>query len=402
MTGLPSPQVATQAVGMPAMPRSILKPSFSRMPVRYFDVSNSWKPSSPKLKTLSTITCACFFMASIWPARSAFMAASLLARYGNDAIVQLQRALIIGRQPGYQRSGTGGQGVESEGPNRHGCAGAGHDSGRFQNVISFLGIELQHLDPVTSREGWITGLTIDCEWKRRAAMFCQPFENLLDTRFRLRFPIEFDGRELLAEHVHFRGGRDPQQRRLLRICAEEPERIDGRTGRALNRQRRRPKVRLSGDSKENFGGTCALPGQVDSIFVYRWEALFRIAQDGVGCLDGRIGDAGDCGHNDIPTARSNQRLPMSKYLLERRIVYGARQEKYQRSIFSGGGCVQISQFASTYPNCCLLRRLLRGQSGRNHQGRQKYTQRYFLNRVRILFASFSISSVLFKLASEST
>ena len=41
ITGLPDPQVASQAVGMPATPRSILKPSFSRMPVRYFDVSNS-------------------------------------------------------------------------------------------------------------------------------------------------------------------------------------------------------------------------------------------------------------------------------------------------------------------------------------------------------------------------
>ncbi len=76
ITGLPSPQVATQAVGIPATPRSTLKPSFSRMPVRYFEVSNSWKPSSPKLKTLSTMTCACFFMPSIWPARSAFMPAS--------------------------------------------------------------------------------------------------------------------------------------------------------------------------------------------------------------------------------------------------------------------------------------------------------------------------------------
>ena len=49
---------------------------FQEMPVRYLEVSNSWKPSSPKLNTLSTMTCACFFMASIWPARSAFMAAS--------------------------------------------------------------------------------------------------------------------------------------------------------------------------------------------------------------------------------------------------------------------------------------------------------------------------------------
>ena len=76
MTGLPEPHVATHAVGMSAKLRWILKPSFSKMPVRYLDVSNSWKPSSPKLKTLSTMTWACFFMASIWPARSAFMAAS--------------------------------------------------------------------------------------------------------------------------------------------------------------------------------------------------------------------------------------------------------------------------------------------------------------------------------------
>ena len=49
ITGFPEPHVATQPVGMPAMFRSMRKPSFSRMPVRYFDVSNSWKPSSPKL-----------------------------------------------------------------------------------------------------------------------------------------------------------------------------------------------------------------------------------------------------------------------------------------------------------------------------------------------------------------
>ncbi len=79
ITGFPDPQEASHAVGIPAMPRSILKPSFSRMPVRYLLVSTSWKPSSPKLKTLSTITCACFFMASIWPTRSAFIDASLSA-----------------------------------------------------------------------------------------------------------------------------------------------------------------------------------------------------------------------------------------------------------------------------------------------------------------------------------
>jgi hypothetical protein len=51
ITGLPLPHVAIHAVGMPANPRSILKPFFSRMPVKYFDVSNSWNPSSPKLNT---------------------------------------------------------------------------------------------------------------------------------------------------------------------------------------------------------------------------------------------------------------------------------------------------------------------------------------------------------------
>ena len=33
ITGLPEPQVATQAVGMPAIPRSTLKPFFSSIPV---------------------------------------------------------------------------------------------------------------------------------------------------------------------------------------------------------------------------------------------------------------------------------------------------------------------------------------------------------------------------------
>ncbi len=43
-------QTATQAVGMPAVPRVTVKPFFSRTPVRYFDVSSSWNPSSAKLK----------------------------------------------------------------------------------------------------------------------------------------------------------------------------------------------------------------------------------------------------------------------------------------------------------------------------------------------------------------
>ncbi len=48
MTGFPEPQVATKAVGIPAVPRSTVKPFFSSNPVRYFDVSNSCMPSSPK------------------------------------------------------------------------------------------------------------------------------------------------------------------------------------------------------------------------------------------------------------------------------------------------------------------------------------------------------------------
>src|SRR4051812_18012307 len=55
MTGLPDPQRAVHAVGIPATPRSILKPFCSRMPVRYFVVSYSWKPSSAKLNTVSFI-----------------------------------------------------------------------------------------------------------------------------------------------------------------------------------------------------------------------------------------------------------------------------------------------------------------------------------------------------------
>jgi hypothetical protein len=57
ITGLPDPHVATHAVGTPAMPRVTLNPFFSRIPVRYFDVSSSCMPSSPKLNTWSTICC---------------------------------------------------------------------------------------------------------------------------------------------------------------------------------------------------------------------------------------------------------------------------------------------------------------------------------------------------------
>ena len=50
MTGVPDPHRATQEVGMPATPVSTVKPCSSRMPVTYRWVSNSWKPSSLKLK----------------------------------------------------------------------------------------------------------------------------------------------------------------------------------------------------------------------------------------------------------------------------------------------------------------------------------------------------------------
>jgi hypothetical protein len=49
---------------MPATPRSMVNPFFSRMPVRYRDVSSSCMPSSPKLNTESTISCASFARAS--------------------------------------------------------------------------------------------------------------------------------------------------------------------------------------------------------------------------------------------------------------------------------------------------------------------------------------------------
>ena len=51
MTGEPLPHFATHAVGMPATPRSTLKPFCSRMPERYLEVSTSCIPSSPNEKT---------------------------------------------------------------------------------------------------------------------------------------------------------------------------------------------------------------------------------------------------------------------------------------------------------------------------------------------------------------
>src|SRR6185436_11987994 len=72
ITGLPEPQVANHAVGTPAYERSILKPFFSSSTVRYFDVSNSWKPSSAKLNTWSTICCVWTRIASTSAAASFF------------------------------------------------------------------------------------------------------------------------------------------------------------------------------------------------------------------------------------------------------------------------------------------------------------------------------------------
>ena len=58
MTGLPVPldQRAVHAEGIPATPFSTVKPWSARSPVRYFWVSNSWKPSSPKENSMSTIS----------------------------------------------------------------------------------------------------------------------------------------------------------------------------------------------------------------------------------------------------------------------------------------------------------------------------------------------------------
>ena len=72
MTGLPEPHFATHAVGIPATPRSTVNPFCSRMPVRYFEVSNSCIPSSPKENTMSTISWTCFARASTLASASVF------------------------------------------------------------------------------------------------------------------------------------------------------------------------------------------------------------------------------------------------------------------------------------------------------------------------------------------
>ena len=51
ITGDPLPHFATHAVGIPATPRSTLKPFCSSTPARYFDVSVSCMPSSPNENT---------------------------------------------------------------------------------------------------------------------------------------------------------------------------------------------------------------------------------------------------------------------------------------------------------------------------------------------------------------
>src|SRR5262245_17142043 len=76
ITGFPDPHLATKAVGIPATPRSTLKPFCSSRPVRYFDVSTSCMPSSPKEKTWSTISWIIFAFASISFAASALSASS--------------------------------------------------------------------------------------------------------------------------------------------------------------------------------------------------------------------------------------------------------------------------------------------------------------------------------------
>jgi hypothetical protein len=76
ITGLPDPHVATQAVGIPDWPRVTLKPNFSSCPVRYFEVSTSCMPSSPKLNTESTISCASLASSSTPLTASCFCAVS--------------------------------------------------------------------------------------------------------------------------------------------------------------------------------------------------------------------------------------------------------------------------------------------------------------------------------------
>src|SRR5205807_2566441 len=81
ITGFPVPHVAMNAVGMPARPRSILKPFLSRISLRYFDVSNSWNPGSAKLKTVSFMR----WMSSRIPSTSSDTSALYLSNVGFGA-----------------------------------------------------------------------------------------------------------------------------------------------------------------------------------------------------------------------------------------------------------------------------------------------------------------------------
>src|SRR5262245_9399349 len=62
---------------MPATPSFTVKPFLRRIPVRYLEVSYSWKPSSAKLNTESTICCERSLSLSTSAAASCFRACSL-------------------------------------------------------------------------------------------------------------------------------------------------------------------------------------------------------------------------------------------------------------------------------------------------------------------------------------
>ena len=67
-------------------PRWTLNPYFSSMPVRYFEVSTSCMPSSPKLNTESTISCASLPISSTPRTASAFWAVSLAFSCANAGL----------------------------------------------------------------------------------------------------------------------------------------------------------------------------------------------------------------------------------------------------------------------------------------------------------------------------
>src|SRR5688572_16203078 len=83
MTGLPDPQVAIHAVGIPEIPSSIVNPCWRRIFVRYLDVSISWNPSSPKLKTESTIFWVKSCRSSTPAAPSVFRTPSRASAFGS-------------------------------------------------------------------------------------------------------------------------------------------------------------------------------------------------------------------------------------------------------------------------------------------------------------------------------